>query len=205
MRSAATLSISPNRTQFFAYEKISLWCTVPANSSGWSVRRNALSPLSEVCSVQNVDSCNMSDIYPSDSGTYWCESQQGVCSNKINITVTGKNNLTTMLTYVCVYNCLEPYCYSALCYFSRRCDPGESANLCVWRRVGNSSLSAEEWERKGAEFRFQCHVFQKWSFHRLETQRKDYPPSRVPVRWGLLQMYAPCEGDVSAEFSGRHR
>lgn len=144
MRSAATLSIAPNRTQFFAYEKISLWCAVPANSSGWSVRRNASSPSSEVCSVQNVDSCNISDIYPSDSGVYWCESQRGVCSNKVNITVTGNNNLTRMLIYVCVYGCLEPYYYGVLCYFSRRCDPGESANLCVRRRVGNSSLSTEE-------------------------------------------------------------
>lgn len=205
MCSTATLSIIPNRTQFFAYENISLRCTVPANSSGWSVRRSALSPLSKVCSDQNVNSCNISDIYPSDTGVYWCESQLGVCSNKVNISVTGNNNLTTMLIYVCVYGCLEPYYYGALCSFSRCCDPGESANLCVRRRVGNSSLSTEEWERKGAIFRFQRHVFQKWSFHRLETQWKDYPPSRVPVWRGLLQMYAPCEGDVTTEFSGSHR
>lgn len=93
MRPAATLSVVPDRSQFFRYEKVALRCAVPEHSGGWSLKRNTSSQTSEVCKVSwgvlSESSCNIEDAYPSDTGVYWCESQQGACSNRVNIAVTG--------------------------------------------------------------------------------------------------------------------
>lgn len=94
---AATLSVTPDRSQFFRYETLSLTCAAPANSSGWSVRRNTSFQTSKVCGigwgVMAKTSCNIENAYQSDTGEYWCESPQGGCSNKVNITVTGNTKL----------------------------------------------------------------------------------------------------------------
>ncbi|KAM7366602.1 hypothetical protein PAMP_016032 [Pampus punctatissimus] len=89
----STLSISPNRSQFFQYEKISLNCVVPANSGSWTVRRNTSKKTSAHCDLGKKfgirnESC-VFDAYAADTGSYWCQSQQGVCSNIVNITVIG--------------------------------------------------------------------------------------------------------------------
>ncbi|XP_075891460.1 uncharacterized protein LOC142894156 isoform X2 [Nelusetta ayraudi] len=87
----STLSIVPNRTQFFLYDKISLKCTMSADSNGWSMWRNVSATTSDTFRVQRVAAGVSYDIphaYPSDSGVYWCESPQGECSNKAHITVT---------------------------------------------------------------------------------------------------------------------
>uniref|UniRef100_A0A3Q3WEA1 Ig-like domain-containing protein n=1 Tax=Mola mola TaxID=94237 RepID=A0A3Q3WEA1_MOLML len=84
--------VTPDRSQFFRYETISLTCAAPANSSGLSVRRNTSFQTSKVCGigwgVMAKTSCNIENAYQSDTGEYWCESPQGGCSNKVNITVT---------------------------------------------------------------------------------------------------------------------
>lgn len=98
MHLPATLSIIPNRTQFFLYDKISLKCTMPANSSGWSMWRNVSA--TDTFHIQRVAlnvSYDIPHAYPSDSGVYWCESPQGECSNRAHLTVTGNGNASILL------------------------------------------------------------------------------------------------------------
>uniref|UniRef100_A0A3Q4BA94 Immunoglobulin domain-containing protein n=1 Tax=Mola mola TaxID=94237 RepID=A0A3Q4BA94_MOLML len=80
---SATLSLQPDKSQFFRYDHISVTCEAPANTTGWTLRKNASSNV-EMCD----GSCILYDLYPEDTGVYWCESEQGECSNTINITVT---------------------------------------------------------------------------------------------------------------------
>lgn len=100
MHLPATLSIVPNRTQFFLYDKISLKCTMPASPNGWSMWRNASATESDTFHIQRVASNASYDIshaYPSDSGVYWCESPRGECSNRAHLTVTGNGNVSILL------------------------------------------------------------------------------------------------------------
>ncbi|XP_064881211.1 Fc receptor-like protein 5 isoform X1 [Oncorhynchus nerka] len=85
-----SLSVSPDRSQFFKYESVSLSCEVQGDSAGWRPKRSTVSGDRSDCGRKwgkpQGSSCNVS-LIPSDSGVYWCESGSGEHSNAVNITV----------------------------------------------------------------------------------------------------------------------
>nr|XP_046236134.1 uncharacterized protein LOC124054314 isoform X2 [Scatophagus argus] len=92
---AAALTVLPNRSQFFQYESVSLSCGQQGKSPEWRVMRNTSKSTNQHCfknfssgDVRNESQCLIDDLYPSDSGVYWCESAAGRCSDTIWITVT---------------------------------------------------------------------------------------------------------------------
>ncbi|KAM9335184.1 Fc receptor-like protein 5 [Symphorus nematophorus] len=88
----AALTVVPDRSQFFQYESVSLSCGQQGNSSDWRVKRNTSMMINQECTYswdKIIESgCFIDDLYPSDSGVYWCESAAGECSEAVNITVT---------------------------------------------------------------------------------------------------------------------
>ncbi|XP_071401730.1 low affinity immunoglobulin gamma Fc region receptor II-like [Centroberyx affinis] len=84
----ASLRVSPEKSQFFKYESVSLSCEGRGNSSGWRVWRNTSTRINDEWGRRNESHCVITDLFPSDSGVYWCESGSGECSNAVNITVT---------------------------------------------------------------------------------------------------------------------
>ncbi|XP_029931850.1 sialoadhesin-like isoform X2 [Myripristis murdjan] len=89
----ASLRVVPNRSQFFPYESVSLSCEEQGSSSGWRVMRNTTTTMDSPDGLTEFGIGNEShrffdDLYPLDSGVYWCESGSGRCSDAINITVT---------------------------------------------------------------------------------------------------------------------
>uniref|UniRef100_A0A669EID2 Ig-like domain-containing protein n=1 Tax=Oreochromis niloticus TaxID=8128 RepID=A0A669EID2_ORENI len=88
---AASLRVIPNRSQFFQYDSISISCGQQENSSEWRVKRNTSSHINTTCPSSsngiNESHCFISDLYPADSGVYWCESAAGECFDAVTITV----------------------------------------------------------------------------------------------------------------------
>uniref|UniRef100_A0A8P4KAB2 Ig-like domain-containing protein n=1 Tax=Dicentrarchus labrax TaxID=13489 RepID=A0A8P4KAB2_DICLA len=88
-RKEAVLRILPNRSQFFPYETVSLSC---GQQEEWRVKRNTSKNINQECFTsrngKNESLCFIDDLYPSDSGVYWCESAEGECRDAVNITVT---------------------------------------------------------------------------------------------------------------------
>ncbi|XP_036967161.1 Fc receptor-like protein 5 [Acanthopagrus latus] len=89
----ASLNISPNRTQMFEYESVSLRCEEDDSSDGWTVTRNTTRGTRRQCEAgwgrKDGSSCTISSMRKWDSGVYWCESTGGAASSSITITVTG--------------------------------------------------------------------------------------------------------------------
>ncbi|XP_041841913.1 sialoadhesin-like [Melanotaenia boesemani] len=89
---AARLTISPSRSQFFEGVSVSLICEEDS-SAGWTVRRNMTKKTRTQCGSGSGklagSSCNISYILPWETGVYWCESREGATSNSITLTVTG--------------------------------------------------------------------------------------------------------------------
>ncbi|CAI5661116.1 unnamed protein product [Oreochromis niloticus] len=87
----ASLRVVPNRSQFFQYESVFISCGQQGNSSEWRVKRNMSSHINTTCPSSsngtNESHCFISDLYPADTGVYWCESAAGECFDAITITV----------------------------------------------------------------------------------------------------------------------
>ncbi|XP_036067140.1 high affinity immunoglobulin gamma Fc receptor I-like [Oryzias melastigma] len=88
----SSLRVLPSRSQFFQYESVTLSCELHGNLSGWRIRGTIdQGNTTEDCpsSSNRSDSvCFIRELYYWDNGVYWCESAEGKCSNKVNITVT---------------------------------------------------------------------------------------------------------------------
>ncbi|XP_067378980.1 Fc receptor-like protein 5 isoform X2 [Channa argus] len=85
------LTVSPSFSQLFRGEFVSLNCE-DDSSPGWTLRRNTRKRVSQCGDGWGNSAgsyCNISHIFPWDSGVYWCESREGSTSNSITITVTG--------------------------------------------------------------------------------------------------------------------
>ncbi|XP_029939130.1 low affinity immunoglobulin gamma Fc region receptor II-b-like [Salarias fasciatus] len=89
----ATLSVSPDRSQFFRYDRVVLNCS--STSSGWTVKRTTRKHVDQACgngwSVPGNSSCTIRFTYPSHTGVYWCETEQGGCSSRVNLTVADRS------------------------------------------------------------------------------------------------------------------
>ncbi|KAM8746916.1 uncharacterized protein AB9X84_015084 isoform 1-T3 [Acanthopagrus schlegelii] len=87
----ASLNISPNRTQMFEGEFVSLRCEEDDSSDGWTVTRNTGGTRRQ-CGAgwgrKDGSSCTISSMRKWYSGVYWCESTGGAASSSITITVT---------------------------------------------------------------------------------------------------------------------
>ncbi|XP_051570110.1 B-cell receptor CD22-like isoform X2 [Myxocyprinus asiaticus] len=85
---SVSLIISPNRTQHFSQDSLSLSCEDQSNSTGWTVRTYTdIWGLQPCKSSQTGSTCRISPIYTSDTGVYWCLSESGEKRNPVNITV----------------------------------------------------------------------------------------------------------------------
>ncbi|KAL7374703.1 hypothetical protein ABVT39_005794 [Epinephelus coioides] len=89
------LQVSPDRSQYFRYDTVSLSCEDQLNSTGWKVKRRTeeggIRPCSSSWGTSSSGStCIIRNIYPSDTGVYWCESEDGERSNAVNITVSDR-------------------------------------------------------------------------------------------------------------------
>lgn len=82
------MRVVPNRLQFFQYETVLLSCG--DEDSQWTIKRNTSQHSRQGTTAQNKSNWFFNgDIYPSDTGVYWCESEKGECGGVVNITVTG--------------------------------------------------------------------------------------------------------------------
>ncbi|XP_073721044.1 Fc receptor-like protein 5 [Misgurnus anguillicaudatus] len=88
---SVSLIIRPNRSQHFSSESLSLSCEDHSTSTGWTVRRytNTLGTSSSSVrrSTGTTSTCTISDLYTSDTGVYWCQSESGENLHPVNISV----------------------------------------------------------------------------------------------------------------------
>uniref|UniRef100_A0A3P8Q137 Ig-like domain-containing protein n=1 Tax=Astatotilapia calliptera TaxID=8154 RepID=A0A3P8Q137_ASTCA len=86
VRSAASLTVSPDRVQHFTSDSVSLTCE--GNFTEWRVRKfSEDGRLYSDCRRMTGSTCKIDYILKSDTAVYWCESGSGDFSNAVNITV----------------------------------------------------------------------------------------------------------------------
>ncbi|XP_062371979.1 Fc receptor-like protein 5 [Sardina pilchardus] len=83
--SLSSVVVSPNKTQHFTSESLSLGCVEQSGSfSEWRLRWSSGKMDREVCAGST---CRISSATQTDSGVYWCQSASGERSSPVNITV----------------------------------------------------------------------------------------------------------------------
>ncbi|XP_044198117.1 Fc receptor-like protein 5 [Thunnus albacares] len=85
------ICIVPNRLQFFQYESVTFHCEEFDGSAGCKrvhESKGKIPPCGTNRTKSAGSSCDIPNVYPDDSGEYWCEAGGGRNSS-INITVTG--------------------------------------------------------------------------------------------------------------------
>ncbi|XP_038560959.1 junctional adhesion molecule C-like [Micropterus salmoides] len=96
--SAVFLNVSPNHQVFFKRDSVSLSCVEDGQTvDGWTVKRTA-GGLTQTCGGGQQDfgrlngsSCNISTLFPSDNGVYWCENRAGQRSVQVSISVSDRS------------------------------------------------------------------------------------------------------------------
>ncbi|XP_051800423.1 Fc receptor-like B isoform X2 [Acanthochromis polyacanthus] len=86
------LNLTPNRSQFFEGDSVSLSCEDEDISAEWTLRRNTTRRTRTQCDdwgTGSGSSCIISFALAWDSGVYWCESIQAAASQSIHLTVSG--------------------------------------------------------------------------------------------------------------------
>ncbi|KAF5898063.1 Fc receptor-like protein 5, partial [Clarias magur] len=87
---SVSLIINPGKSQHFTGDFLSLSCEDQSDSTGWILERytqsDGVSDCSQWGSVTG-STCNISSLYRSYTGVYWCDSESGGNSNPVNITV----------------------------------------------------------------------------------------------------------------------
>lgn len=88
------IRLYPDRLHFFRYENVTFTCIITDASHGkWTLKRNTSYDVNEECKpgwgVQVGSSCIINDLYPSDTGFYWCQSEDGLRTEAVKMTVTG--------------------------------------------------------------------------------------------------------------------
>ncbi|KAM7376862.1 hypothetical protein PAMA_013570 [Pampus argenteus] len=88
----ASLTLTPDSSQLFEYERLSLSCG--ENSTGWQIRRSTapsdkISNCGEEWGTLTDFGCMIQTAKRPDSAIYWCESAARQRSNSANVTVHG--------------------------------------------------------------------------------------------------------------------
>ncbi|XP_031734919.1 sialoadhesin-like, partial [Anarrhichthys ocellatus] len=104
VHSRASVTVAPNKSQFYEYENISVSCE-QTSSAGWTVWRYTtdkfftsvkLSQCGSGWGERTSSACVIKITKLSDSGVYWCQSRHGDSSNTVNITVISQTEPVLM-------------------------------------------------------------------------------------------------------------
>ncbi|XP_060887745.1 low affinity immunoglobulin gamma Fc region receptor II-like isoform X2 [Labrus mixtus] len=118
------LRLEPNRLQFFEYEALIFHCEGSHDPTGLKIVHRSKGELlkCQTTVTSKRSSCTIPNIFPEDSGQYWCESRDGKRSDIIHITVTdGPVILESPISVV----------------------EGEAVTLCCRHKTTSSNLSAD--------------------------------------------------------------
>nr|XP_029137037.1 Fc receptor-like protein 4 isoform X2 [Labrus bergylta]XP_029137038.1 Fc receptor-like protein 4 isoform X3 [Labrus bergylta] len=118
------LRLEPNRLQFCKYESLIFHCEGSHDSTGLKIVHRSKGELLKCNTTvtSKRSSCTIPNIFPEDSGQYWCESRDGKRSDIIHINVTdGPVILESPISVV----------------------EGETVALCCRHKTTSTNLSAD--------------------------------------------------------------